>query len=126
VSDADLTARLRAAWARYKAVEDMSDEPLYDADTDEEIPTEKDEARRELQDITAEMRAAQSKPVPPRGRNLGRHGRSRRKHLPLQDGYLATDAWGRPIGVRWQGEIITRGYCVVHIEGEDSDVLRFG
>lgn len=49
-------------------------------------------------------------------KNVGRHGRSRKKHIPLEPGEVATDSHGRLLYVLGKnGERVTHGVCMVKL-----------
>lgn len=103
----DLTTRLREAWADYRSVENDTSRDYY-MEGGEEVPSAKEEARLALRCVIEEIRDLEQPPASPSStRNLGRHGRSKRKQIAWRDGMIQTDAWGRPVGVRMGGYLVT-------------------
>ncbi len=93
----------------YESIFNCGDE----TELEDEVPSEKTCIARHMQDLFSSARCLK----PYRGKPWlasNRHGRSRKVHIPLQEGEIATDSHGRLLYVLGQGgRRVTQGYARV-------------
>lgn len=118
--------RLARAYREHEHEPDYIDVHTYgdDDELEDSVPSDKTDIATAMQRIIFADTCDQGRhqKLCQRSKGVGRHGRSRKVHIPTHEGEIATDSHGRFRYVLGPtGKKITHGRCMVKVKAETSE-----